>query len=352
MLKVSTDILALTSEALVLARAGKIAFANAAARGILGENCVGGKLNAFFPADIIGAQAQSFIADAAILGKRYIVRVSRQEDVRVMFISRPAEEPVMLNDALLYSMRSTLMTMSVSMELIRARAEVTKDDALWEGVETLYQGYYRMTRLSSNLAAVKNILAGELCYSPTLVDLRLMCGSLLERVRIYKPKPELSFYAPDSLPVMLDTHLVEHMLVELLSNCYIHAKGCTHISVAVTDSAESVIISVSDDGCGISGEELHSVFNRYVSPFETAGMSGGTGLGLTVARGIAERHGGALLLESRPGYGTTVRVSLKKTPAPVKLCACEEEYECDSKEVLIGLSDCLPQTCYGENFLD
>ena len=68
MFQVSSDIQALTSEALVLTRAGKVAFANAAAKAILGEDCVGRRLGCFFTPEILGAQASSFIADTIVNG--------------------------------------------------------------------------------------------------------------------------------------------------------------------------------------------------------------------------------------------------------------------------------------------
>ena len=313
MFQISSDILALTSEALVLARAGKIAFANASARAILGADCVGKKLSAVFEPDITCAQASGFIADTVIADRRYLVRVSKQENMQVMFITSPTVQPIMLNDALLYSMRNTLMTMSVSAELCRSRAEDTDDAEMRAGIASLTQSYYRLTRTVANISAAKSILCGGLCFTPCMTDIAELCRSLAERTQFFLSEPEITVGTTQSMYAMADGALVEQLLLNLISNSVAHAKGCTRISINLIDTAESVILSISDNGCGIAGDMLGSVFARYVHTYELDTLGIGAGLGLTVVRGIAERHGGTLLLESRPEYGTTVRVSLKKS---------------------------------------
>lgn len=353
MFQVSSDILALTSEALVLARAGKIAFANASAKAILGEDCVGKKLNTVFEPDIISAQASNFIADTVIAAQRYLVRVSKQENLQVMFITAPAVQPVMLNDALLYSLRNTLMTMSVSVEMCRSRAEDGKDPEMRAGIASLTQSYYRLTRIVSNISAAKSILDGALCFAPAMTDITELCRSIAERTQFFLPEPEVTVGTAQSMYAMVDSALVEQLILNLISNAVAHARDCTRISLNLIDTAESVILSVSDNGCGIAGDALYSVFDRYVHSYDLGGLGVGAGLGLTVVRGIAERHGGTLLLESRPEYGTTVRVSFKKKlNVPVNLSAPQENYTTGSKSILTGLADCLPERCFEERYMD
>ena len=73
----------------------------------------------------------------------------------------------------------------------------------------------------------------------------------------------------------------------------------------------------------------------------------GAGLGLTTAREIAHLHGGTLLLESREGRGTAVRISLDRVSAPLSLRAETPVYEQCYDSILTGLADCLPAECVG-----
>lgn len=77
-------------------------------------------------------------------------------------------------------------------------------------------------------------------------------------------------------------------------------------------SNHQLLISVSDDGCGIAPEALPHIFTRTytVSNARTPGESSGSGLGLSIARAIVERHGGTINAESTLGKGTTFTVSL------------------------------------------
>jgi two-component system NtrC family sensor kinase len=69
----------------------------------------------------------------------------------------------------------------------------------------------------------------------------------------------------------------------------------------------AVRVSVTDDGCGISEENLQRIFDPF---FTTKGVGKGTGLGLAVSHGIIESHGGAIEVESREGQGTEFRIYL------------------------------------------
>ena len=79
-----------------------------------------------------------------------------------------------------------------------------------------------------------------------------------------------------------------------------------------THSDCQLIISVSDDGCGIAPEALPHIFSRTytVSNARTPGASSGSGLGLSIAKAIIERHGGTINAESTLGQGATFTVSL------------------------------------------
>jgi len=69
---------------------------------------------------------------------------------------------------------------------------------------------------------------------------------------------------------------------------------------------------VRDSGCGIAEDELEAVFDRFSQTAQTAGS--GLGLGLYIARGIVEAHGGKIWVESELGKGCAFRFTLPNTP--------------------------------------
>lgn len=354
MVQVSSDILALTSEALVLVQAGRVGFANAAAKKLLGSECEGERIAELLPAEIVCAQGSGFIADTLIKGKRCIVRVTKHEGMQAIFLAEPKGEPVMLSEAFIYSMRNNLMTVCMTTELCRTRAEDIGDDALRAGVATMSQSYFRMTRLLENLSAAKSMLSDGIRFVPVRVSLTEICKSIVGRAGMLCREPEVSYDGGDAEHIIeADPALIELMLLNLISNSLVHAEGCTRVALRIMDAGENVILSVTDNGCGITSEELPSVFDRYTHAFTLSGMGDGAGLGMTVARGVAEKHGGTLLLESRTGIGTTVRVSLKKSQGlTAALGAPAEHYNADNISVITGLADFLPEQSFKEKYLD
>ena len=97
---------------------------------------------------------------------------------------------------------------------------------------------------------------------------------------------------------------------------------------------------------------MGTVFDRYCHGFDTGSLYAGAGLGLTVARSVAQLHKGTLLLESRQDRGTTVRVSLSRRLSADRLSVGQSAWENDMQGILAALADSLPDDCYTENYLD
>lgn len=344
------QLLALTEEAAVLVRGGRAVYANAAARGILGEDCVGKRVAALFGQVVAGVQASAFLAQICLRERPYLLRIARLEQGQVFFL-RPQEElPAVLNAPFLYALRSSLMNLDLAAEQLRACAEQQGSAALLENLRSVARSEYQILRLLNNASLILDLAQGKAVFSPRTVSLGGLCASLLDALAPMLPRIRFVARREDDVPVSADPALVKALLMNLLSNAIRHGKGCTQISVSLMSSARNLVLAVHDDGCGIPPEELPLVFDRYRHDFQLSQMSAGPGLGLTAARLIAQLHGGTLLLESRPGQGTTLRVSLQR--GGEKLAAPGEPESWDSRELLTGLADCLPASCFGEQFLD
>src|SRR5690606_26668772 len=103
---------------------------------------------------------------------------------------------------------------------------------------------------------------------------------------------------------------IERALVNLLTNALKYSPPGSPVRLLIRNRADSVLISVVDQGIGIGSEDLPRIFNR----FARARNSSGLGLGLYVTRLIAEAHGGRVWVESLPGKGSTFHLCLPKAP--------------------------------------
>jgi len=112
----------------------------------------------------------------------------------------------------------------------------------------------------------------------------------------------LDLDVPADLTVKLRADAVRRAITNLVDNARRHAK---HVALAAVNQGRSVHVTVDDDGPGIPADKRESVFR----PFES-GSSGGTGLGLTIARDIVRAHGGEIVLEDSPMGGLRARIRL------------------------------------------
>jgi len=111
----------------------------------------------------------------------------------------------------------------------------------------------------------------------------------------------------------VDRVLLQRALGNLISNALVHCSPGDSIGLTAQADDASVRIEVCDTGSGISAAALPHVFDRfYRADASRSRNSGGTGLGLPIARQIVLLHGGDLEISSRPGKGTTVLVVLAR----------------------------------------
>ena len=105
--------------------------------------------------------------------------------------------------------------------------------------------------------------------------------------------------------VSIDYHRISQVLRNLLDNALAHTPQGGRVTVGLTHTAGEVTVSVSDTGDGIEPEDLPYVFDRfYRADKSRTRATGGSGLGLTISKGLVEAHGGRLQVESAPGEGS------------------------------------------------
>jgi len=119
----------------------------------------------------------------------------------------------------------------------------------------------------------------------------------------------------DSVVALGDTNGIQRLLSILLENAanYTPAGGCVTLSAACEDAR--VVLSVRDTGVGISTEDMPRIFDRFYRASQTSHLAQrGSGLGLALAKWIADRHGTQLTVESQSGKGSCFSFSLARVP--------------------------------------
>lgn len=114
------------------------------------------------------------------------------------------------------------------------------------------------------------------------------------------------------LLLLADFHGISRLLSILLENASKYTPPGGSVTLRATTEGKRATISVSDTGIGIDSVHLDHVFERFFRVPKAGPDRSGSGLGLSLAKWIAERHGTRLNVESEPGHGSCFSVSLER----------------------------------------
>jgi PAS domain S-box-containing protein len=171
----------------------------------------------------------------------------------------------------------------------------------------------RLMHLVGDLLFMAQVEAGKLALELGEVELKEVVAECLEAAKPVADDRSIELVADvEETPSMLgDRSRLVQVLDNLISNALKFTPRSGRVSVRVSVADDAALVEVADTGVGIPAEEQDRLFERFFrSSTATEQAIPGTGLGLTIAKAIVERHGGTIELESAVGTGTTVRVRL------------------------------------------
>lgn len=180
-----------------------------------------------------------------------------------------------------------------------------------ERIELISQAAEQMDALIKDLLDVNRLDSGKLAIEAAPIDPSLLLTGALQTLRplVAEKGIELDLQIESGLPrVMADRERIQQTLSNLVGNALKFSPSGTKIVVIARKEGSSVVISVLDSGQGIASDQLPRVFDRYWQASRTDRQ--GAGLGLAIAKGIIETHGGRIWIESIPGEGTTASFTL------------------------------------------
>lgn len=191
-------------------------------------------------------------------------------------------------------------------------------EAMLDGVHPIDAGHLApilaeakvMDRLLDDLRTVSLAEAGALPVHREPVDLRDLAAEVVaaHATAAMATGVDLRATAAEPVPADVDPVRVREILVNLVTNALRHTPSGGTVSVEARRDGDEALLVVRDTGEGIPAADLPRVFDR----FHRRADSGGSGLGLTIARDLATAHGGSITAESAgiPGRGSTFTVRL------------------------------------------
>jgi len=202
--------------------------------------------------------------------------------------------------------------------IIRGEADVAlsqdRDVAEYrEALAIIQDESRRLSRIVDDLLALARADAGQ---RPLNME-EFYLNDLLEeccrsaRVLAVAKGVALEFDSAPDINIRGDQDLLKRLVMNLLDNAIKYTSAGGSVSVELRRQGHTASIKVSDTGVGINAEYVGQVFQRFYRVNKSRSRAdGGSGLGLSIARWVAEAHKGSIELDSKPGSGSTFVVSL------------------------------------------
>ena len=167
----------------------------------------------------------------------------------------------------------------------------------------------RLNRVVNHLLDMNRLESGVVRPKQEWCDVRELLSSAAEIERESLDGREVRLEVPEEMPLVLMDHtLIEQTVAKLIANAASHAPSRSPVEIDAEYRDGRLVICVSDRGPGLAPEERERVFEKF---YRAPGRPpGGLGLGLSIARGFVEAHGGMLTTENRDGGGARFIIQL------------------------------------------
>ena len=191
-------------------------------------------------------------------------------------------------------------------------------EGVWQPTPERLKGCYeeigRISGLVAELEKLAQVENDNLQLKNEPMDLLQLAGTVSDNFESETAKKKITLIVEgEGTVVFADKDRIHQVISNLLSNAIKYTPENGHIRVAVKELPESGVITIEDDGIGISPEELPLIFERFYRIDKSRNrQTGGAGIGLTIAKSIVSAHGGTIEAESKVNCGSRFTVTLPK----------------------------------------
>jgi two-component system phosphate regulon sensor histidine kinase PhoR len=207
-----------------------------------------------------------------------------------------------------HEFRTPLSALKASVELILESLGEVSQSEIERLLRSIHYSVAGLQTLIDNLLESASIESGHFCIHPREAKLSEVVG---EAVRVMAPllhrreqglQIEMDWSLP---PLSLDPTRITQVIVNLLSNASKYSPTGKGIRIKVTPSTGNLLlISVVDQGTGLSSRDQENLFKKFVRLNDNTGEQFGVGLGLSVVKTIVEAHGGTVGVDENPAGGS------------------------------------------------
>jgi signal transduction histidine kinase len=225
-----------------------------------------------------------------------------------------AQQEAFLADAS-HELRTPISVIQTNLEVVRTSPEESVAEQLsW--LDNAYKETVRMNSIVSDLLFLARADAGRVELKKEAIDIGFLAMEVTERMLPLGAKKRVNLLADiPAEPLMIygDKNQITQVLVILIDNAIKYSKENDIVTITGREAYYDVQITISDNGIGLSSEDIDNIFRRFYRVDKTRSRSeGGTGLGLSIADWIVKQNKGSIKVKSQPGHGTEMIVIFLK----------------------------------------
>jgi two-component system, OmpR family, sensor kinase len=215
-----------------------------------------------------------------------------------------------------HELRTPLTTIRGNVDLMRRMGELDP-----ETLDVIQEETTRMTRLVGDLLLLARADSGGLPLQRDPVALDDVLFEVYRQVRLLDKSVEVQLAEVDQVMVLGDSDRLKQLVLNLVENAVKYTPPGGEVCLRLSKKTGWAHLEISDTGIGIPPEDLPHIFDRFYRVEKARSRAqGGSGLGLSIAKWIAQAHGGGIRVKSQVGEGTifTITLPLYNPPEPLK----------------------------------
>lgn len=213
-----------------------------------------------------------------------------------------------LFNSLSHELKTPLATIIGSADALRENIDkLTKAQKL-DLINEIDIATSRLNRQFSNILNMSRLSSDLLKPQTDWCDINDLINNTIEKIHL-PYNQSIIYHEQDNLPLFkLDIGFTEIILTNLLINSILYTNDDSKVVIVVDHNDEKCILRVSDDGPGISPEEMELIFNKFYRGVRA--KTGGSGLGLSIVKGYTEAQGGTVIAQNNEPSGLVFIINL------------------------------------------
>jgi signal transduction histidine kinase len=212
-----------------------------------------------------------------------------------------------------HELRTPITIIQTNLDIINGAApkETVAENRKW--IDNIQSETSRMAELINTLLFLARADANQQLLEKEYFELQPVIADAMEAFLLIAERKnvELNFAVSEGIVALGDAVRLKQVLTILLDNAIRHTPSGGTVTAAAHDDKANLTITIADTGEGMAKKHLTKIFNRFYQIDESR-HNGGSGLGLSLAKWIVEKHGGTIYAESELGKGSTFTIKLPK----------------------------------------